>query len=112
MTLVEFFYNENDKIEKVTAKGHSNYSVEGEDIVCASVSTLLQTALLGLIKVVGLDIDYEIEDGFLTFDIPRDLSYEDDLKVEVIIQTLKEGILDIESGYEKFVKMEEKYNVY
>lgn len=111
MTVVEIIYNGNNKIERVTATGHANYS-EGEDIVCASVSTLLQTALLGLLKVVNLDIEYEIDDGYLTFEIPQDLSYEEDQKVEVILQTLREGLLDIESGYKKFVKMEEKYNVY
>lgn len=111
MTVVEIIYNENNKIERVTATGHANYS-EGEDIVCSSVSTLLQTALLGLLKVVNLDIEYEIDDGYLTFEIPQDLSYEEDQKVEVILQTLREGLLDIESGYKKFVKMEEKYNVY
>ena len=111
MTVVEIIYNGNNKIERVTATGHANYS-EGEDIVCASVSTLWQTALLGLLKVVNLDIEYEIDDGYLTFEIPQDLSYEEDQKVEVILQTLREGLLDIESGYKKFVKMEEKYNVY
>lgn len=111
MTNIELVYNDNNKIEKVTVKGHANFS-NGDDIVCASVSTLTQTAILGLVKVVGLDINYEVEDGFLTFDIPQNLSYEDALMVDAIMQTMKEGLLDIQSGYKKFVKLEEIYNVY
>ncbi len=111
MTNIELIYNDNNKIEKVTVNGHANYS-NGDDIVCASVSTLTQTAILGLVKVVGLDINYDVEDGFLTFDIPQDLSYEDGIMVDAIMQTMKEGLLDLESGYKKFVKLEEKYNVY
>lgn len=111
MTNIELIYNDNNKIEKVTVNGHANYS-NGDDIVCASVSTLTQTAILGLVKVVGLDINYDVEDGFLTFDIPQNLSYEDGIMVDAIMQTMKEGLLDLESGYKKFVKLEEKYNVY
>ena len=111
MTNIELIYNDNNKIEKVTVSGHANYSMDN-DIVCASVSTLTQTAILGLVKVVGLDINYDVEDGFLTFDIPQDLSYEDGIMVDAIMQTMKEGLLDLESGYKKFVKLEEKYNVY
>lgn len=111
MTNIELIYNDNNKIEKVTVNGHANYS-SGDDIVCASVSTLTQTAILGLVKVVGLDINYDVEDGFLTFDIPQNLSYEDGIMVDAIMQTMKEGLLDLESGYKKFVKLEEKYNVY
>lgn len=32
----------------IKAEGHANYAEHGKDIVCASVSTVLQTAVLGL----------------------------------------------------------------
>ena len=111
MTNIVLEYNNNNKIEKVTVNGHANFS-NSDDIVCAGISALTQTAILGLIKVVGLDINYVIEDGFLSFTVPQNLSYEDNIKVDAIIQTMKEGILDIQSGYKKFVNLEEKYNVY
>ena len=111
MTVIELFYNENQKIIKVTANGHSNYK-DNDDIVCASVSSITQTALLGLLNVVNLAVDYVVEDGFLSFEVPDNLTYEEDLKVEAILSTMREGLLDIESGYSKFVKLEEKYDVY
>ncbi|MBE5746232.1 MAG: ribosomal-processing cysteine protease Prp [Clostridiales bacterium] len=111
MTIIELYYNEDKKICKVKASGHSNFK-SGDDIVCASVSSITQTALLGLINVVNLAIDYVVEDGFLSFEIPDNLTYEEDLKVDAILSTMREGLLDIQSGYSKFVKLEEKYNVY
>lgn len=111
MTNIELYYNDDNKICKVLVSGHAGFK-DSDDIVCASISAITQTALLGLIKVVGIDIDYEIEDGFLSFQIPENLELEDEIKVDVIVQTMKEGLLDIESGYKKFVRLEEIYNVY
>lgn len=111
MTNIELFYNDDDKIVKVIVSGHANYK-ENDDIVCASISSITQTALLGLLNVVCLEIDYTVEDGYLSFDVPENLTFEDDLKVEAILNTMKEGLQDIQSGYKKFVKLEEKYNVY
>ena len=111
MTRIELFYNDNNKVEKVIVSGHANYK-ENDDIVCASLSSITQTAILGLINVVGINIDYVVEDGYLSFEVPQNLSYENEIKVDAIVQTLREGLLDIESGYKKFVKLEEKYNVY
>ncbi len=111
MTTVELYYNDDNKIIKVLVSGHAGFK-ESDDIVCASISAITQTALLGLIKVVGLDIDYEVEDGYLSFEIPQNLDLTDQTKVDAIVQTMKEGLLDVESGYKKFVKLEEIYNVY
>lgn len=33
---------------KIEAVGHSNYAEHGKDIVCAAVSAIMQTTLLGL----------------------------------------------------------------
>lgn len=111
MTNIELYYNENNNISKVLVSGHAGFK-DSDDIVCASISAITQTALLGLIKVVGLDINYEVEDGYLSFQVPNNLEAEDQIKVEAIVQTMKEGLLDIQSGYKKFVKLEEIYNVY
>ena len=34
-------------------EGHADYAEEGSDIVCAAVSALTQTALLGIIRYAG-----------------------------------------------------------
>ncbi len=39
---------ENGKISSFLAKGHTAFRKKGEDIVCAGISSILQTAILGL----------------------------------------------------------------
>ena len=58
-------YKANDKIRGFMTEGHSGYSTEGYDIVCASVSILSYTALNSLNAVAGLspeDILYKVEE--------------------------------------------------
>lgn len=88
-------------------KGHSGYAEEGKDLVCAAVSAVSQTALLGLLKVCGLDVSYEVDDGYLKVVLPDEVSEEKRLKAEVILLTMREGLKDIADGYPRFVKLEE-----
>ena len=59
----------NGSIVSVECDGHTGYGVEGEDIVCSALSSIVQTAALGLMQVAGIDLDYEVrdEDGYLKF---------------------------------------------
>ena len=47
----------NFKIFSVECDGHTNYGEKGEDIVCASLSSIVQTAVLGLLVVATLELD-------------------------------------------------------
>lgn len=98
----------NNHINFVEVKGHANFSnSDNGDIVCASVSSVVQTALLGLLNVVKLDIDFKRSDGFLSFEIPENLTKEQYVMVDAILNTMVEGLKDIQEGFKKFVKMEE-----
>ena len=97
----------NEFIKSILVKGHANYS-NGEDIVCAAVSSVVQTALLGLNNVLNLNIDFVRKDGYLSFKIPEKLNEEKQIHCEVILKTMLEGLKDIQNGYQKFVKVEEK----
>ena len=56
-----------DKVKELKVTGHADYSEYGSDIVCSAVSALTQTALLGLLNVAQLDIEYSINEGFKLF---------------------------------------------
>lgn len=88
-------------------KGHSGYAEEGRDLVCAAVSAVSQTALLGLLKVCGINVNYEARDGYLKVVLPDGISEEKRQKAEVILLTMREGLKDIADGYPRFVKLEE-----
>ncbi|MBR2967725.1 MAG: ribosomal-processing cysteine protease Prp, partial [Clostridia bacterium] len=71
MTVVEVVRKSNH-IVSLSADGHTGYGVEGEDIVCAALSSIIQTALLGLMQVAGINVKFtrKDSDGFLKFELP------------------------------------------
>ena len=46
------------------AQDHAGYAREGSDIVCAAISALTQTTVVGLNEVVGVSCQWEVDDGF------------------------------------------------
>ena len=51
-----------NRIVKVECSGHTGYGEEGEDIVCAALSSVVQTALMGLLAVARVKVDYHRDD--------------------------------------------------
>ena len=105
MTVVEI-KRESGHIVSLTADGHTGYGVSGEDIVCAALSSIIQTALLGLMQVVGLNIKFtrRDEEGYLSFTLPKlslDLRHDADL----ILDTMLLGISDLYESYSDFIEL-------
>lgn len=46
--MIEIKVTSNNGVNAVSLSGHSGYSKHGSDIVCASVSTIYQTAIMAL----------------------------------------------------------------
>lgn len=93
----------------VKASGHAGYSKSGEDIVCAALSSVIQTAILGLCNVAKIDCKYSINDdlGCLELEIPN-LGKEDRHNADLILETMLCGIADLHEGYSKYIKLEVK----
>lgn len=49
----------------ITVKGHAHYAEPGKDIVCAGVSTLVQTLVVSLSEMTTDDIRYDIQPGMV-----------------------------------------------
>lgn len=95
-------------IVKVTLNGHTDYGEEGEDIVCAGISTLAQTAVLGLMQVVGVNLKFERGDeAYLSFELPE-LDEKMRHDADVLLDTMMLGIYDLHEGYSRYIKLEVK----
>lgn len=96
------------RISEVCVQGHAFYREPGEDIVCSAVSAVVQTALLGLIKFCGKSrVVYKTKEGYLSFTVPVSDDEAEKYRTEAIVETMSEGLRDIEKGYKAFVKVEE-----
>ncbi len=94
--------------------GHTGYSVEGEDIVCAGLSCIAQTACLGLLMVAQAEvsIDRDEDRGYLKCELPQDLSPEVMHDCQVILNTALVGFCDLRDGYSDFIELEVEEYVY
>lgn len=95
-------------ITEIECDGHTGYGVEGEDIVCAALSSVVQTAALGLMSVVGININLVRDDsrGYLKFSIPNVLNETEQLQVDAILNTMLCGIGDLNQGFSDFIELE------
>lgn len=50
---------------RITVKGHANYAQLGQDIVCASVSTLVQVMIASIEQMTDDKIEYSIQPGMV-----------------------------------------------
>ncbi len=88
--------------------GHTGYGAEGEDIVCAALSSIVQTAVLGLMGVAGISVELMRDDknGILDMSLPDTLSQTRRHDADVILETMLMGIADLYEGYSDFIELE------
>ena len=98
----------NNHIVAVAASGHTGYGEQGEDIVCAGISTLIQSALLGLLQVAGLNVKYTVneQEGSLRFTLPNDLTEAERHDADVILNTMLCGLNDFYTEYSDYINLE------
>ena len=100
----------NNSIVSVECDGHTGYGVEGEDVVCAALSSIVQTALLGLLQVVGAKVDYTTDEkrGYLRMTLPEDMDRKMRRECDIVLDTMLLGVADLNQGFSDFVNLEVK----
>lgn len=98
----------NNSVVEVNASGHTGYGESGEDIVCAGVSTLIQSALLGLLQVARINVKFSVDEqkGSLRFTLPEVLSEEERHDADIILNTMLCGLRDFYTEYSDYINLE------
>lgn len=109
MTEVTIF-KKNNEITEVVCDGHTFYGEKGEDIVCAALSSVVQTAALGLMTVAGVNLDFERDEerGYLRMALPENLTEQQRHDCSIILDTMLMGISDLYEGFSDFIELEVK----
>ena len=84
--------------------GHADQGAYGEDIVCAGISAITETALLGITDVLKLDAAWTREDGHLGCELSRDIAGEDLEKAAIVFNTMIAGLTSLQQAYPKSLK--------
>ena len=104
--MIEVILNRADnEIRSFSVKGHAGDLEAGENIYCAGVSAITQTALLGLIKHLTPEVIYEISDGWISCELPDGLDEREQEKAQVILTTMEAGLLAMQEVYSEFLNV-------
>ena len=94
--MINYSIHYNDKVV-VNVSGHADYSVNGSDIVCASVSSIV-TMTVNLIDNLGYKFEYvNLESGKASFEV-----INNDV-VKGIVTTLEELLDSLTKKYPKYI---------
>ena len=85
-------------------RGHAGRGQYGHDLVCASISAVVQTTVLGITDVLKLNADVELHDGEAVCILPRDIDSVRRNEAAVLIDTMEKGLQSIAEEYPKTLK--------
>ena len=108
MIRIVFLTDSQGLIQEFTVKGHAEYDDAGKDIVCAAVSAVVQTAVIGLTDVAGINADHAQKDGLLKCRLPKQMNVDQKKASSVILCTMLAGLESIKNGYPNLISIIER----
>ncbi len=99
---------EANRIISFSVKGHAYADDPGKDVVCASMSILAQTTVLALYEVAGIDIVYEIDNGWLYCKLPPNLDAKKRERANIILDSMLVGMKATEEMYSDYIEISYK----
>lgn len=100
------FYKSTKGYTTIECIGHTGYAESGSDIVCAAISSLINSTLVGLKKVLQVKVKVKQIDsaGYIRIDIPKESV--GDNGVEILVSTCMESIKMLSRDYRDYIKWE------
>lgn len=100
---------DDDLIKSVSSRGHSGYAEEGSDIVCASVSVLLQNAQKTFEEILDINTFFVLDEHspYLSITLPE-LSGEKLKMADLIMKSTVNGLYDLADTFPKHINIKEK----
>ncbi len=92
----------NGSIVGFEVSGHSGFACEGEDIVCASISSVTWCTINGLLNVLGLDVGYEESDAYIKCTLPH-LDEEERERADILLESMIMFFDELQMKYPDFV---------
>ena len=113
MTKIKFF-KRNDQFVGLECSGHTGYAEYEKDILCASVSSIIQSGILGFASVLEINGTLVRRDnaGYIKYELPKNIDNKKLEDSQIIFKTMLESIKDLMSGYSQYISMEVIENDY
>ena len=104
MVLIDIKRNQEGQIMEFRAQGHAGYAEAGNDIVCAAVSAIIQTAIFGLTDYLDLAIDVDSNDGLLNCNLGK---FASNREVITVLETMVVGLKRTAESYPDSLELTE-----
>ena len=100
MTTVTF-YSEGSRIVGFEVKGHSGYAPEGEDIVCAAVTSAVRLTECAVNDVLGLEAAVKVrqKDAYLSLKLPAKLGQTAESTCQTLMTALMVHFAQLHEEY-------------
>ncbi len=108
MITIEIKRNNEQEIVSYRVTGHAQTAPHGEDLVCAAVSVLAQTTVLGLYQVLNQQPEYIIDDGELRCKMEESLTATQRKEATILLETMLVGLKNIQQQYPKIIAIDDE----
>ena len=100
MTTVTF-HTEGSRIVSFEVQGHSGYAPEGEDIVCAAVTSAVRLAECAVNDVLGLEAAVKVreKDASLSLKLPASLGQTNESTCQTLLAALMVHFVQLAEEY-------------
>lgn len=104
MTTVTFS-TEGSRITGFTAQGHSGYASEGEDIVCAAVTSVVRMTECAINDVLGLEASVKVRqsDASITLKLPSSLDEDNESTCQTLLTAMMVYLVQLTEEYPDFI---------
>lgn len=106
MTTVTF-HTEGSAIIGFDAKGHSGFAQEGEDIVCAAITSAVRLVECTVNDVMGLCAAVKVreKDAFISLRLPGGLSAQADSTCQALLTGLMVYLTELHDEYPDYIEV-------
>ena len=108
MIRIDLLSDKDGLIREFTVNGHAGYDRAGKDIVCAAVSAVVQTAVIGLTDAAGINVRHVQQNGYLRCTLPENMNAEEKKAAGLILNTMLAGLKSIQMGYPNLILIKER----
>ena len=103
----------NNNIVSFEISGHTGYEDYGKDILCASISSISQSAVLGITKDLNIKATVQKNDkkGYLKMVLPKDITNEQLKDCQILLKTMEQSLKDLLFDYGEYINLEVKNEI-
>lgn len=91
-------------------QGHADFADRGEDIICAAISAISQTAMIALFDREGLALSGEshIDEGYLRAIISEKAGDIQKRDANIVLNAMRLGLVSLQQTYGEYIKIEDR----